>query len=116
MSAHHQFYDRDGRPIDRDTWSRLKDDRDYVLIAYTPDLRMPGEARRATVSTVWTGHNTDPFGPALVFETAVWLQDPAGCRRYLEITKYPTEHAAALGHVVVVDRVRAGAVQDREEA
>lgn len=69
------YYDKDGSPMDRDTWSKKWSDFDYRVVAKT-DL---GPVR---VSTIWLG--TDHGfgdGPPLIFETMVFdneeqLTDP----------------------------------------
>lgn len=59
------YFDKDGAPIDRDTYARLFEDAAYRQIA-NDELPAGG-----FVSTVWLGidHRFSSDGPPLIFET-----------------------------------------------
>jgi hypothetical protein len=92
-------YDRNGRPISLQEWSRLFEDKTYQIILQ--ERTVTG----AWVSTVWLGlnHNFLDDGPPLIFETMVFLErgnrrDELACRRYA------TEDEARQGHADIVAR------------
>ncbi len=85
-------FDRDGKPLDGDTWSSLKLDYHYGRVAH--DV-----VAGVSVSTVWIGINQNftGHGPPLIFETLI----RGGTRDYEQI-RYSTEAEAMAGHTRVI--------------
>ena len=92
------YFDRNGEPIDRDTWSRLSADHEYKRVALE---KFDGGVE---VSTVWLGlnHQWDDNRPPLIFETMVF-----GGKLDGEQWRYTTEEQAIKGHAMVVQLVLA---------
>lgn len=102
------YYDRQGRPIDRDGWGELiqrgtDPDGHYGSNSY----KRVGEdtVGDAWVSTVWLGidHGFIRGGPPVIFETMVF-----GGEHDQDQWRYCTEEAAIAGHRRVVENLRAG--------
>jgi len=92
-------YDRAGNRITLDEWVALYTD-DNKRVART-------EVNGVTVSTVWLGMDHSlSYGPPLIFETMVFAKEAFGALQ----ERYETEHEAILGHLDIVDRVRAGEI------
>lgn len=90
------FYDRNGEPIDQETWVRYRRDDDYRRIARTVI------EEGTVVSTVWTGTDLkilDDDEPAWIFETALFGPTAEGT------WQYSTEAEARAGHDRIVARV-----------
>lgn len=97
------MFDREGRPVSVEEFSRLKRDPDYVRIGGTT-------VGRWWVSTVWLGvnHRLDGTLPPLLFETMIFPSNPSvpadwdGEGQW----RYHTEEQARAGHDQVVRMVR----------
>lgn len=92
------WYDRDGNPIDSETYSRLCEDLSYRVVNFRT-------IRRLDVSTVWIGLNM-AFGfyraesPPVIFETMVFRRGEP-----LYSDRYPSEQSAREGHNRIVRRI-----------
>lgn len=90
------YFDRDGKPIDSQTFSRLVRDREYKIVARTEleDGRF--------VSTVWLGidHRFSSDGPPIIFETMVFPGDGSWIEEDME--RYVTLEQAQRGHEAMV--------------
>lgn len=104
-----RYYDRQGKPISMEEWSRFLNDPSYQRVAQTT-----GSGR--FVSTVWLGldHRHGGGGPPLIFETMVFPIDKNGDVEYheLDAERYSTEEEAlaghekmAKGHAYVLDKI-----------
>lgn len=108
-------FDRDGKPITTEEWSRLHSDRAYVQVART-EIAEP----LVYVSTVWLGlnHRYTP-GPPLTFETMVfrdWAKEYRDLGALvgvseppmleLDVARYSTEAEALAGHEAMVNKWR----------
>jgi hypothetical protein len=87
------YYDWEGRPIDRETWSRLFEDERHIGADDLDDGVM--------VSTVWLGISTSLSDPPLIFETMVF-GGPFNERTW----RWATEAEARAGHREIVETVR----------
>lgn len=102
------WYDREGRPLDIMSASKLMRDFDYKVVRQQ-------KIGPFLVSTVWLGldHNWSNEGPPLIFETMVFDHelddgwgwgardvDPGGW-----MNRYSTEREAREGHRVIVAAV-----------
>ena len=85
-------YDRNGKAITVEKYSRLFGDKDYVRVALD---KVAGRS----VSTVWLGidHNHSERGAPLIFETAVFLRGDCDI-----MARYSTEAEARSGHAAIV--------------
>lgn len=106
-----EYYDRDGRPLDRESAWALLVDYDYKRVDLT-------EVGPYVVSTVWLGldHRYMGEGPPLIFETMVftnsaWNADRADENRELllelDCQRYSTLQQAQEGHRAMVLLVEA---------
>jgi hypothetical protein len=100
-----KIYDREGKPIDMITYSKLHHDRDYAVI----DREVATMDPLAEVSTVWLGvdHSWMEEGPPLIFETKVF-----GGHRDGDQDRYSTEEEARKGHAEMVAKLRKEARKD----
>lgn len=106
------WYDREGRPLDTESASRLLMDPEYKRIVLTT-------IGPYVVSTVWLGndYNFSGEGPPVIFETMVFALDPDSdtlgfdldCRRYC------TEEEARVGHEETLLLIRATLQEDPHE-
>lgn len=91
-----QFYDRNGEPISVGTADRLLRNDGYRRVAWD-------EVGDFVISTVWLGLDLSFYvGPPLIFETAVFADDPMGGT----VRRYPTESAALAGHQAMIEVCR----------
>lgn len=90
-----EFYDKDGKTIERDEWAIAFSDINYKRIAHT-------EVGNTEVSTVWMGidHSFEKGSPPLIFETMTFGGEEEICERYT------TQAEAVRGHFRVVDRLK----------
>lgn len=92
------YFDRDGEPIDLDTWARRYDDDTQRIVEQT-------EIGDTFVSTVWTGLDLGhrPSKRPLIFETMVYrrgrVDEEIRCR-------YVTETDARIGHMEICLELR----------
>lgn len=87
------YFDKDGKPIDLDTWCKLMGDLEYRIIAKTK-LKDGQE-----VSTVWLGLNHAFLsGRKLIFETMVFPE----CD---EMERYETLEEAKRGHEAMIEKI-----------
>lgn len=97
-------YDRRGKPLDLDAWSKLVADRDYKRVVET-------DVAGYWVSTVWLGldHGFGRYDAPLIFETMVFARNDDESVDFGEVDcwRYATEQAARKGHEEAVERVRA---------
>lgn len=87
------YYDRQGRPVSAEEWSRLHSSGlDYLKVRR--DV-----VGQYLISTVWIGldHNFSPTGPPLIFETMIFGPDEETSGGVL-IDRYTTEEEAIKGH------------------
>lgn len=81
------YFDRQGKPIDRDTWVKKFGKLEYKRVAST-------EKDGINVSTIWLGMNHNwSGGEPLIFETMIFGGEHGG---YQE--RYATEEQAIAGH------------------
>jgi hypothetical protein len=94
-----ETYDRDGNPIDEQTWAVLHADPEYKRVAFEEF-----DGGGVSVSTVWLGlnHEWDARRPPLIFETMVF-----GGKLDGEQWRFSTEEDALKGHALVVQLVLA---------
>lgn len=98
------FYDRDGAPIDRDTWAKHIPDRAYCRVLRTTITSAADPTVTVDVDTAWIGiHHSHTDGPPLIFESVV-LDNSSD----MQARRYTTESAARIGHADMVGRVAAG--------
>ena len=89
-----RFYDKEGRPIDTATFSRLASDLNYRVIDQEDVLTQTGDT--FWVSTVWLGIDHGFMSPApIIFETMIFGDSMIDefCERYA------TEEAAKAGTI-----------------
>jgi len=89
------YYDKNGKPIDRSTWSEQLEK--YKAIAHTklPDGKL--------ISTIWLGlDHGHGEGPPLIFESMVFPED--GNMSELECRRYSTYADAKAGHDELIDK------------
>ena len=86
-------WDRNGKPIDVETFARLTSDLEYKRLIQT---RLPNGK---WISTVWLGldHSADG-GPPLIFETVAFAEGPDPLGESLDRAHYATEADARAGH------------------
>jgi hypothetical protein len=95
MTKHQMFYDRQGMPMDLETWITKSGDPKYRRVASTvlPDGKQ--------VSTVWIGLNYHTFrGPPLIFETMDCPSEDSD----FDSMRYSTEEEALVGHNRLVEK------------
>ncbi len=98
------FFDKDGNPLDLDTWARLYEDEDYRRIARTTIISAANPEVAYDVSTVWLGNNhAYSGGPPLIFETMVFGDGSLD----LDCWRYTTEGQARRGHDDAITMVAA---------
>ena len=62
------FFDRNGKPVGLWEWGELRQDEEYVQVAFFEDERIQ-------ISTVWRGINTYPgLGAPIIFETMTFAK------------------------------------------
>lgn len=101
-------YDRQGRAITMDQFSKLVVDPDYKRVA-------SDHVGPYWVSTVWLGMDHGwGQGPPLIFETMVFAadHDERTLGPDLDLHRWSTEEAALRGHAEVVTLVRATTVEE----
>lgn len=92
------YYDKQGSPMDRDTWIQMFQDKEYAQVALHNDDRV-------TIATVWLGLDDSHFGPPpLIFETMVLVQEKADIEPKYDamMWRWSTEKEAKEGHDIVV--------------
>lgn len=91
-----EWYDRNGKPIDMERWTKLFEDFEYRRIAET-------HIRDVWVSTVWLGldHAWLPHNRPLIFETMVFGGDMDG-----EMGRCGSESEARVMHEEFVKLVK----------
>lgn len=82
-----RYYDRIGRRISIEEWSRLLADHDYKFVAFDA-------GRRYRVSTVWIGADKSTDGVPRIFQSVVFRGD----KTEVESALYSTEDEARDGH------------------
>lgn len=96
------YYDREGDPIDLETFRILQGDHDYARVALT-GLK-DGDHHAAVVSTVWIGldyaYVLGLDGARQIFETLVMTADQTIPDKM--IRRYSNISAARAGHLAVV--------------
>lgn len=102
-----EYYDKEGRPLDRESGWRLFEDMDYKRVAST-------DVGPYWVSTVWLGldHRFIGDGPPVIFETMVFAKgqrdDPQDHGLTdIDCVRYCTEAEAKAGHEAMVLLVKA---------
>lgn len=95
-----KIFNRQGEPIDEDTYVTLWTDRDYKTLKQT-------SVGPYLVSTVWLGldHNYGQCDEPLIFETMVFY---GADREDLELERYSTEDQALKGHEAMCDKYKGG--------
>jgi hypothetical protein len=89
------LYDREGKPIDYETWGRLFEDRDYQVLKQT-------QVGPHLVSTVWLGiDHSFGKGPPLIFETMIF-----GPSDQEEQWRFPSEAEALQHHDELCEQIR----------
>lgn len=96
------YFNRAGKPISSDEWSRLHRDMSYRRIG-RDEIPDDGSGQAAEVSTVWLGmdHGFGAGHAPIIFETLVF-----GGRLANEGERYTTEAEAIAGHAKWVAAVR----------
>jgi len=94
------MYDRFGKPIESNEWSRLRQIRDYKIV------KQETLPNGVWVSTVWLGldHQYEDGGVPLIFETMVFPKD--GTHEEVDMERYSTEEEAINGHLAIVKKWR----------
>lgn len=90
----HLYFDRKGKPITLEEWSRLFEDWNYKRIM---ESRLPDGK---WISTVWLGldHGIDESNP-IIFETMVFeFKTDKKLGESLDTDRYSTEQEARRGH------------------
>jgi hypothetical protein len=91
------YYDKQGKPLDEEGWTRKRADPEYRRVASTV---LPDGKR---VSTIWIGLDyAFGRGPPLIFETMVFTSEDSGYDD--EIERYSTEKEALEGHKHFVEK------------
>lgn len=96
-----EFYDREGRPITMQKWSRMFEDIRYRVVA-------SNNVNNIWISTIWLGLdlNYGLGGPPLLFETMVFDTDNITRPwRDIEMRRYSTEAEAREGHAELLELV-----------
>lgn len=98
-----EVYDKLGKPIDMETWDRLRGDMAYSRVG-------ADKVGNVEVSTVWLGmnHAWQP-GHILIFETMVFGGPLDG-----EMSRYATEAEAQSGHAAMLALVYASQIRPTE--
>ena len=88
------YYNREGKEIDLDTWEKFLSDTNYKIIKQE-------NVGKYWVSTVWLGLNHQyGEGEPLIFETMVFK----GKESDLDCERYTTEEEAIKGHQKMVKK------------
>jgi len=88
------LYDKEGKPISMEQWSKLFEDKRYQILKQT-------QIGPLLVSTVWLGIDHS-FGehPPLIFETMIFGTDEE------EIWRYASEEQALAHHDELCEQIR----------
>lgn len=92
------YYDRDGEPIDFETWSQLFE-TPYRHVARD---EIKSGSKTTTVSTIWLGINFGVGSHRLLFETIVFEQRGGSTGHRTCKRRYATEDEAFEGHNEIV--------------
>ena len=108
MTRRSLYYDREGKPIDADEWTRRfaqTESLEYRVVQLD-------EFDDVRVSTVWLGiDHSHGEGPPLIFETMIFGGPHDGYQ-----ARYSTEAEARAGHAVAVRRSQIRAVRTPPKA